>query len=313
MEEKNLEEVLVYGHKNPDSDAICTSIAYANLRNMIVKNQKSTAVRIGELNEETKYALEYFGVESPSYVADISGRKVVLIDHNERTQTADGFENAKVLELIDHHRIANFKTDEPLKARVEPYGCTSTIVCEMYQEKNIVPCKQMAGMMLSAIISDTLLFKSPTCTQNDVQACKYLAPLAEVDLNSYGMDMLKAGTNLSHKSEYEILNMDMKIFELEKGRFGIAQVNTVNESDMLVKKNDFIKEIEKMIVDLKLEGFMFVITNILTNNSVAIVRGNRVDILETAFGKAINDEIILNGVVSRKKQIVPPLTRAASN
>lgn len=313
MEEKNLEEVLVYGHKNPDSDAICTSIAYANLRNMIVKNQKSTAVRIGELNEETKYALEYFGVESPSYVADISGRKVVLIDHNERTQTADGFENAKVLELIDHHRIANFKTDEPLKARVEPYGCTSTIVCEMYQEKNIVPCKQMAGMMLSAIISDTLLFKSPTCTQNDVQACKYLAPLAEVDLNTYGMDMLKAGTNLSHKSEYEILNMDMKIFELEKGRFGIAQVNTVNESDMLVKKNDFIKEIEKMIVDLKLEGFMFVITNILTNNSVAIVRGNRVDILETAFGKATNDEIILNGVVSRKKQIVPPLTRAASN
>lgn len=313
MEEKNLEEVLVYGHKNPDSDAICTSIAYANLRNMIVKNQKSTAVRIGELNEETKYALEYFGVESPSYVADISGRKVVLIDHNERTQTADGFENAKVLELIDHHRIANFKTDEPLKARVEPYGCTSTIVCEMYQEKNIVPCKQMAGMMLSAIISDTLLFKSPTCTQNDVQACKYLAPLAEVDLNSYGMDMLKAGTNLSHKSEYEILNMDMKIFELEKGRFGIAQVNTVNEADMLAKKNDFIKEIEKMIVDLKLEGFMFVITNILTNNSVAIVRGNRVDILETAFGKATNDEIVLNGVVSRKKQIVPPLTRAASN
>lgn len=313
MEEKNLEEVLVYGHKNPDSDAICTSIAYANLRNMIVKNQKSTAVRIGELNEETKYALEYFGVESPSYVADISGRKVVLIDHNERTQTADGFENAKVLELIDHHRIANFKTDEPLKARVEPYGCTSTIVCEMYQEKNIVPCKQMAGMMLSAIISDTLLFKSPTCTQNDVQACKYLAPLAEVDLNSYGMDMLKAGTNLSHKSEYEILNMDMKIFELEKGRFGIAQVNTVNEADMLAKKNDFIKEIEKMIIDLKLEGFMFVITNILTNNSVAIVRGNRVDILETAFGKATNDEIVLNGVVSRKKQIVPPLTRAASN
>ena len=313
MEEKNLEEVLVYGHKNPDSDAICTSIAYANLRNMIVKNQKSTAVRIGELNEETKYALEYFGLEAPKYVEDISGRKVVLIDHNERTQTADGFENAKVLELIDHHRIANFKTDEPLKARVEPYGCTSTIVCEMYQEKNIVPCKQMAGMMLSAIISDTLLFKSPTCTQNDVQACKYLAPLAEVDLNSYGMDMLKAGTNLSHKSEYEILNMDMKIFELEKGRFGIAQVNTVNEADMLAKKNDFIKEIEKMIVDLKLEGFMFVITNILTNNSVAIVRGNRVDILETAFGKATNDEIVLNGVVSRKKQIVPPLTRAASN
>lgn len=308
-----MEEILVYGHKNPDSDTICTSIAYANLRNMLVKNQISVPVRIGELNEETKYALEYFGVKSPEYVENVSGRKIILIDHNERTQTADGFEEAKVLELIDHHRIANFKTDEPLKARVEPYGCTSTIVCEMYQEKNIVPDKKMAGMMLSAIVSDTLLFKSPTCTQNDVDACKYLAPVAGVDLREYGMSLLKAGTNLSHKTEKEILNMDMKIFELDKGRFGIAQVNTVNESDMLDKKDKFLSEIENMIKELNLEGFMFVITNILTNNSIGVIKGNRMDILENAFGKSENNEIELKGIVSRKKQIVPPLTKAASN
>ncbi|WP_068449417.1 manganese-dependent inorganic pyrophosphatase [Caviibacter abscessus] len=308
-----MEEVLVYGHKNPDSDAICTSIAYANLRNMLVKNQISVPVRIGELNEETKYALEYFGVTSPEYVSNVSGRKIILIDHNERTQTADGFEEAKVLELIDHHRIANFKTDEPLKARVEPYGCTSTIVCEMYQEKNITPSKEMAGMMLSAIVSDTLLFKSPTCTQNDVEACKYLAPIAGVELREYGMELLKAGTNLSHKTEKEILNMDMKIFELDKGRFGIAQVNTVNENDMVTKKEKFLLEIENMIKELNLEGFMFVITNILTNDSKGIISGNRIDILENAFGKSLDNEIELKGIVSRKKQIVPPLTKAASN
>lgn len=311
-----MEEILVYGHRNPDSDAICTAIAYANLWNLTNKKEgiKAVAVRIGDVNEETKYALNYFGVEAPEYVDNVSGRKIIMVDHNERTQTADGFEEAKVLELIDHHRIMNFKTDEPLKARVEPFGCTSTIVCEMYQEKNITPSKKMAGMMLSAIVSDTLLFKSPTCTEHDVNACKYLADIAEVDLRTYGMDLLKAGTNLSSKTEEQILNMDMKIFELEKGRFGIAQVNTVNEEELLTKKDKFVEKIDKMLVDLNLEGFMFAITNILTNDSIAVVRGNKVDILEKAFDKkATNDMFELPGVVSRKKQMVPPLTKAASN
>lgn len=311
-----MEEILVYGHRNPDSDAICTAIAYANLWNLTNKKEgiKAVAVRIGDVNEETKYALNYFGVEAPEYVDNVSSRKIIMVDHNERTQTADGFEEAKVLELIDHHRIMNFKTDEPLKARVEPFGCTSTIVCEMYQEKNITPSKKMAGMMLSAIVSDTLLFKSPTCTEHDVNACKYLADIAEVDLRIYGMDLLKAGTNLSNKTEEQILNMDMKIFELEKGRFGIAQVNTVNEEELLAKKDKFVEKIDKMLVDLNLEGFMFAITNILTNDSIAVVRGNKVDILEKAFDKkATNDMFKLPGVVSRKKQMVPPLTKAASN
>lgn len=309
-----MEEILVYGHKNPDSDAICTAIAYADLRNQLVKDEKTVAVRIGDVNEETKYALNYFGVDAPEYIDNVAGKKIIMVDHNERTQTADGFEEAKVIELIDHHRIANFKTDEPLKARVEPYGCTSTIVCEMYQEKGIVPSKKMAGMMLSAIISDTLLFKSPTCTQHDIDACYYLSKIAEVDLNSYGMDLLKAGTNLSSKTEAQILNMDMKVFELDKGRFGVAQVNTVNEQELIDKKDLFLAEINKMLEELNLEGFMFVITNILTNDSYAIVSGKQANIFEKAFDKKIeNDGFVLKGVVSRKKQIVPPLTRAASN
>lgn len=305
-----MEEILVYGHKNPDSDAICTSIAYANLRNMLNKNEKAIAVKIGELNEETKYALSYFEVDDIPYVDNVAGKKIIMIDHNERTQTADGFEDAKVIELIDHHRIANFVTSEPLKARVEPYGCTSTIVCEMYREKGIEPCKKMAGMMLSAIISDTLLFKSPTCTQNDKDACEYLSKIAGVDLKEYGMAMLKAGTNLSKKTLKEILNMDMKVFELSKGRFGIAQINTVNEKEPLDRKVEYLKEINEMIENLKLDGFMFVITNILTNNSISIVSGEKLDIIEKAFSKSTDNVIDLPGIVSRKKQIVPPLTNA---
>lgn len=307
-----MREIYVYGHKNPDSDAICTSIAYANLRNIINPEDKSIPARIGVVNEETKYALEYFGVEYPLYIESVDGKNIIMIDHNERTHTADGYEQAKVIEVIDHHRVANFITSEPFKARIEPYGCTSTIVCEMYLEKNIQPSKQMAGMMLSAIISDTLLFKSPTCTQNDIEACKYLEKIAGVDMREYGMELLKAGTNLSSKTKYEILNMDMKEFQLNDGKYAISQVNTVNENDLLKDKDEFIKEMDMMIEKLNSDAALFVITNILTNDSVGIARGKNITTIERAFNtKLVDSQFEMKGVVSRKKQIVPPLTEAA--
>lgn len=146
-------------------DAICSAIAYANLKNIL--KQESKAVRIGNLNEETKFVLNYFGKEVPEYVENIAN-KVILVDHNERSQTADGFEQAKVLEVIDHHRVSNFNVADPLYMRVEPVGCTSTILLDLYNENKVEIEKNIAGLMLSAIISDTLLFKSPTCTPKDV-------------------------------------------------------------------------------------------------------------------------------------------------
>ena len=301
--------ILVFGHKNPDTDTICSAIAYAELKNKLGKDVK--AVRLGEVNEETKYALNYFKVEKPELVENVAGKEIILVDHNERTQTADGFEEAKVLELIDHHRISNFNVDEPLYARVEPVGCTATIILKLFKENGLAPSKETAGLMLSAIISDTLLFKSPTCTQCDAKAGKELAEIAGVDLKEYGLEMLKAGTALGDKSEAELLNMDMKIFEIDCEKIGVAQVNTVNEAEVLERKEKLLAEIDNIIAKEGLKFFMLAITNILTNDSTALVSGNGNDVIEKAFGEKVDSNLVtLKGVVSRKKQIIPPLTKA---
>ena len=301
--------ILVFGHKNPDTDTICSAIAYAELKNKLGKDVK--AVRLGEINEETKYALNYFKVEKPELVENVAGREIILVDHNERTQTADGFEEAKVLELIDHHRISNFNVDEPLYARVEPVGCTATIILKLFKENGLTPSKETAGLMLSAIISDTLLFKSPTCTQCDAKAGKELAEIAGVDLKEYGLEMLKAGTALGDKSEAELLNMDMKIFEIDGAKIGVAQVNTVNEAEVLERKEKLLAEIDNIIAKEGLKFFMLAITNILTNDSAALISGDGNDVVEKAFGEKVDSNLVtLRGVVSRKKQIIPPLTKA---
>ena len=301
--------ILVFGHKNPDTDTICSAIAYAELKNKLGKDVK--AVRLGEINEETKYALNYFKVEKPELVENVAGKEIILVDHNERTQTAEGFEEAKVLELIDHHRISNFNVDEPLYARLEPVGCTATIILKLFKENNLVPNKETAGLMLSAIISDTLLFKSPTCTECDVKAGKELSEIAGVNTDEYGLEMLKAGTALGDKSEAELLNMDMKIFEIDGSKIGVAQVNTVNEAEVLERKEKLLAEIDNIITKEGLKFFMFAITNILSNDSVALISGDGNDIIEKAFGEKVDSNLVtLKGVVSRKKQIIPPLTKA---
>lgn len=301
--------ILVFGHKNPDTDTICSAIAYAELKNKLGKDVK--AARLGEINEETKYALNYFKVENPELVENVAGKEIILVDHNERTQTAEGFEEAKVLELIDHHRISNFNVDEPLYARLEPVGCTATIILKLFKENNLVPSKETAGLMLSAIISDTLLFKSPTCTECDVKAGKELSEIAGVNTDQYGLKMLKAGTALGDKSEAELLNMDMKIFEIDGAKIGVAQVNTVNEAEVLERKEKLLAEIDNIIAKEGLKFFMFAITNILSNDSVVLVSGDGNDIIEKAFGEKVDSNLVtLKGVVSRKKQIIPPLTKA---
>ena len=301
--------ILVFGHKNPDTDTICSAIAYAELKGKLGKDVK--AVRLGEVNEETKFVLDYFKVEKPELIESVSGKEIMLVDHNERTQTADGFEEAKVLELVDHHRISNFNVDEPLYVRMEPVGCTATIILKLFKENNLLPSPTTAGLMLSAIVSDTLLFKSPTCTECDVKAGKELAEIAGVNVEEYGLEMLKAGTALGGKSEAELINMDMKIFEVDGSKIGVAQVNTVNEAELLERKEKLLVEINNIIKKEGLKFFIFAITNILSNDSTGIVAGDGNAIIEKAFNEKIDNNLIaLKGIVSRKKQIIPPLTKA---
>lgn len=306
-----MEKVLVFGHKNPDTDTICSAIAYAELKNKI--GQNAEAVRLGEVNGETQFALNYFKKDAPRLVEKVASeaKEVILVDHNERQQSADDINEVRVLEVIDHHRIANFETSDPLYYRAEPVGCTATILNKLYKENGVQVEKETAGLMLSAIISDSLLFKSPTCTQEDVDAAKELAEIADVDADTYGLDMLKAGADLSDKSVEQLISLDAKEFQMGSSKVEIAQVNAVDTNDVLVHKADIEAALSKVIAEKDLDLFLFVVTDILTNDSVAVAIGNETSKVEQAFNvKLDNNEATLKGVVSRKKQIVPVLTEA---
>jgi manganese-dependent inorganic pyrophosphatase len=308
-----MEKVLIFGHKNPDTDTVTSAIVYADLKSKLGQNVEP--VRLGEINGETKYALDYFKADLPRLVETVSEetKEVILVDHNERQQSANDIDKVRVLEVIDHHRIANFETSDPLYYRAEPVGCTATILNKMYKEKGIKVEKNIAGLMLSAIISDSLLFKSPTCTEEDVEAARDLAEIAGVDAEAYGLEMLKAGADLSDKSVEELISLDAKEFNIGASKIEVAQVNTVDANDVLKHQGDLETAITKVIDEKDLDLFMFVVTDILTNDSTALVLGKRGQSVEEAYNvKLENNTAVLKGVVSRKKQIVPVLTEAMS-
>ena len=304
--------ILIFGHKNPDTDTICSSIVYNNLKRL--QGMDTEAVRLGEINDETKYALEYFNVRLPRLVDRVEeGQHVILVDHNEFQQSADGIEKAIIREVIDPHRIANFETAAPLYYRAEPLGCTATILKKIYEEQNVNIDKQMAGLMLSAIISDSLLFKSPTCTLQDKVAAEELAKIAEVDAQEYGLAMLKAGASTTDKTAETLISLDAKEFVLGADKLVVAQINTVDANEVADRKEELEAAINAELSSKGLAAYVFVITNILTSDSEVLVLGEKQDKVAAAFGKTLeNDFMTLEGVVSRKKQVVPQITEEFS-
>ena len=304
-------EKLIFGHKSPDTDTICSALVLANLRTKLGDTVK--ACRLGEPNKETKFALNYLNVEAPELISGVEEyQEVILVDHNEFAQSADGIEKAKIKMVVDHHRVYGFETAEPLYYRAEAVGCTCTILFKMYKENNVEVDKTMASLMLSAIISDTLLLKSPTKTEEDEKAVKELAQIAGIDYEKYGLEMLKAGTDLSDLTAQELISLDCKECSLNGKKAKIAQVNSADISVMLERKAEIEEAMNADIEANGVELFVFVITDIIESNSQAIVLGAQTDIFERAFNTTLeNDEAYLPGVVSRKKQILPPLQNNA--
>ncbi|EAH1086144.1 manganese-dependent inorganic pyrophosphatase [Listeria monocytogenes] len=301
-------KTLVFGHKNPDTDTICSAISYAELKK--AQGADIEAVRLGELNSETAFVLDYFQVTAPRLVQTVANEvsEVALVDHNERQQSVDDIDDVTVTAVVDHHRIANFETSDPLYYRAEPVGCTTTILLKMFRENEVEVSKTVAGLMLSAIISDTLLFQSPTCTEEDKVAAQKLAQIADVDIQSYGMEMLKAGADVSKKTVAELL-LDAKEFNMNDNKVEIAQINVVDVNDVLSRRAEVEALMTQNIVDKGLDLYLFVITNILTNDSVGIAIGSKTAVVEEAYGvKIVENQAPLKGVVSRKKQVVPILT-----
>lgn len=306
-----MSKVLVFGHKNPDTDTITSAIVYAYLKQQI--GVDAEAVRLGEVNNETQFALDKFGFEAPRLISSVAGEaeKVILVDHNEFQQSADGIEEVQITEVIDHHRIANFQTADPLYYRAEPVGCTATILNKIFKEHGVAVPANIAGLMLSAIVSDTLLFKSPTCTEQDVQAGEELAKIAGVEAAEYGLAMLKAGADLSDKSLEDLLSLDAKEFQFGEYKSVVAQVNAVDINDVLGRQEELENLLNKNVAENGLDLFFFVVTDILNNDSTAVAIGQVAEAAAKGFGaELVNNRVLLPGVVSRKKQIVPVLTDA---
>ena len=212
--EKN-DKIFVFGHKNPDTDSICSSVVMANLRSKLGENVE--AVRLGELNKETEFAFKRFDIEPPRLIDKLEdGSNVILVDHNEFAQSAEGIENANIKMLVDHHRVADFKTSEPVYMFSEPVGCTGTILYKLYNMNGVEIDSKMASLMLSSIASDTLLFKSPTCTPDDIRAAEALEKIANVDINSFlkEIDVLIADYS-SVYSDYILMNKPVVAFHYD--------------------------------------------------------------------------------------------------
>lgn len=253
------------------------------------------------------------GTITKSSLLNFDRKQVILVDHNERTQSIEGLENAEITEVIDHHRIAEIQTAAPLYMRVEPVGCTCTIITKMYNEKEIPIPKKIAGLLLSAIISDTLLFNSPTCTEQDIEAAHQLADIAKVNLKEYGRNMLIAGSNVSDMTPAQIVGADRKIFTMGDYKVAISQINTGDYKGLFNQLKPLLAEMNKNCEDENLDLAILMVTDIVLGGSELLVAGKQRDLVEKAFGIEDGDiSQFFPKMFSRKKQVVPPLMNVAS-
>lgn len=309
------DKILVFGHQKPDTDAIGSSYGFSYLSNHHPNGALNTeVVALGTPNEETQFVLDYFGVQAPRVVKSAKEEgvdTVILTDHNEFQQSISDIEDLTIYGVVDHHRVANFNTAAPLFMTVEPVGSASSIVYRKFLEANVEVPKEVAGLLLSGLISDTLLLKSPTTHVTDHKVAKELAEIAGVNLEEYGLAMLKAGTNLSTKSAEELIDIDAKTFELNGSSVRIAQVNTVDIPEVLERLSDIKVAIKASMNANGYDDFVFMITDIVNSNSEIIALGAHPEKSEAAFNFTLNDDhAFLAGAVSRKKQVVPQLTES---
>jgi len=296
-----MDEIYVIGHKNPDTDSICSAIAYANFLKLNGINAK--AARAGELNEETKFVLKKFNVDAPELLKNATG-KLILVDHNEKEQRVDG--DYEILEIIDHHKF-DFSYSKPIYILCKPLGSTSTIIAEKFFENNLEISREIAGLLISGILSDTVIFKSPTTTEKDREVANELNKIVGLDLVEYGKEMKKIGANIEGKTIEELILRDFKEFNFSGKKVGIGQLELIESEEFLKRKDEILEEMKKIKEKENFNSLIFAVTDIMKEGSTLFCVGEN-----ELVGKAFNVDlssgyVYLPGVMSRKKQIVPPL------
>jgi len=302
----------VVGHKKPDTDSIVAAIAYAELKRALGVEVEPR--RAGELNLETKYVMEKFNAKPPELMESAEGKELILVDHNEPSQIVNGYEKAKIREIVDHHRLGGLITSEPIFVYIEPVGSTSTIIANWFKEKSIEIDKTLASLMLSAILSDTVIFRSPTCTEKDKRTAKELAVIAGIEnLEELGIEMFKAKSRLAEKSARDIILTDFKEYTFKTMKVGIGQVETVDLSELEPRVGEILREMDAIRGERGYGMLVMMLTDILRRGSLLLYSADRrewfLDALSGIRMERRGDRVFYApGIMSRKKQIVPPLS-----
>lgn len=301
--------IYVIGHKSPDLDSVAAAIAYAEFKNKMNDGNEYKPAVAGGINKETEYILNKFGFEAPEKLDNLAGKEVILIDHNESSQILDGSEEADIKEVIDHHKV-NFSYDKPIYFQTLPWGSSATIVADKFFSSNTGFDRNLASLMLSAVLVDTVITKSPTCTEKDEQIIKRLSEVAEVeDFREFGVQIFKVRSSLGELSAQDMVRNDYKEYEFKSGKFFINQIETVDLNEVKQRKDELVKAMK----EIKEEGYHTVITfitDIFKEGSLFLVITDDEERMAKTLGKDIKDDVFLDGVMSRKKQVVPMLSEA---
>lgn len=308
-----MNKIIIVGHKNPDTDSVIAAIAAEELFAKVF-GKEAKAYRAGMLNNETKFLLEKFGVEAPEIVSSFGENdSVALVDHNEAGQIADGLNYSNVDYIFDHHKLA-ITTEKPIFCRMEPIGSTSSLIAKMFFEKNVEISEITAKLLLAGILSDTLNLMSPTTTAEDKDLTAKLNEIAKFDVEKFVGEMFNAKSSLEGISTEEVITLDYKTFEMGKFNVGVGTWETTNPASVNVKKDEILKALASKKETDKLDKIFFMVVDIIKQSCQLYVIAEDEQVLaEKVFGgKASENILVLPGVVSRKKQIIPQLTEELS-
>ncbi len=300
----------IFGHTIPDSDSIVGALSLSYLKNKL--GEDTIPVRQGDVNPETAFILDRFGYEAPALKTGFAGENVYLIDFMERSQSPKDIDEATILGIVDHHKMGDLKTNTPLEMWVRPVGCSNTIVKQMFDYYGIEIPKDLAGMMMCAILSDTVIFKSPTCTKEDTKACKELAKIAGIeDYKALGMEMFIVKSDVLSASPKELVLRDFKDFNMGENTIGVGQLEVVDLSVFDTMKGDLKNEMKNLKEEGGKHSVLLLLTDIMQEGSQLLVVSDEAKKIENAFDTKLNSdaEVWLKGVMSRKKQIIPFLEK----
>lgn len=296
------------GHTNPDSDAIISAVAVAELLN--TRGMDAVACRQGDVNPETSFILEKFGIKEPELITSVEGKDIALVDTTEVTQLPSDWEKANIKFVADHHKLGGLKTVAPLEFYGQPVGASSTIVANIFKSENKSIPANVAGAMMCAILSDTVLFKSPTTTDWDKNAVEMLAKIAGVEKPlELGLEMLKVKSSIENDSALTLINRDFKEFNINGKKLGVGQIELIDGSMAESKKPAILEEMKKILADGAYHSVILLITDIMKEGSEMLVASENIADIERVFGVKFdaNNTVWIDGMMSRKKQVIPPL------